>query len=96
MLAMLLPNPFMFFYVFLSLLALGMLDFSSNMLCRISSPALKLSFDPSSIIICILVLNEVTQVHKALSKALLFLSFEGIIPFLDIGKALLNFDIFPW
>jgi hypothetical protein len=74
----------------LRLLAQRTPHFSADVLCGVSSPILKLCFDPSAIVVGVLVLYKIAKVDEAFGKVLFFLSFEGVVSFLDVGHPLFS------
>ena len=74
----------------LRLLAQRTPHFSADVLCGVSSPILKLCFDPSAIVVGVLVLYKIAKVDEAFGKVLVFLSFEGVVSFLDVGHPLFS------
>jgi len=87
-LLVLLPDLLLPLLILLRLLALGTLDFPANVLSRVSGSALKLSLDPSAVVVGVLVLYEVSEVDETLGEVLVFSSLERVVSFLDVGHPL--------
>lgn len=85
MLAVLLTDSFILFLIFLNFLTLSVFDLPSDLLCRISSPTLQLSFYSSAVVISVLILDEIAKIDKSLGKIFLLLSFERVVSFLDVS-----------
>ena len=69
-------------------------DLSADVLCGVSSSILKLSFDPSAIVVGILILYKIAKVDEAFGKVLVLLSFEGVVSFIDVGHPLFSLQGF--
>jgi hypothetical protein len=87
-LLVLLPDLLLPLLILLHLLALATLDFPANVLSRVGGSALKLSLDPSAVVVGVLVLYEVSEVDETLGEVLVFSSLEGVVSFLDVGHPL--------